>query len=393
MKRHSLVSVAIILAISGCLTSGIVVPIPRPISEERAVFAPPFEVAWSKCLRPTKEPIEIYPFELSEPVYADGKIVVGSRSGSVFCFDLASGAKAWEFKTAGAVESTAAIADGFVYIGDDAGYLYALDFATGKKVWSYRVPEGEVIDRVAHSKGYVAFATTANNIVLLSSEDGEFLWMQTVDPVSSITVRGFGSPVFYNDLVIAGFADGTLRAFEVATGKPVWQIELKTQGDMRDVDSDPLIVEDVLFTAAYRGNIYAIDLINASVIWRHEAGSVASPAVNLGKVFYSTDLGSVVALDSKSGNELWKILVSDIDVGRAFVKSSLVRFATAPVYQDGYLIFGTSRGNLAVVEAESGKLVFKRHLSSSVSIRPLVVENQIVVHTDQDCLYVFVPRR
>ena len=391
MKKNKLFIVVTFVVLSGCVTGGVVIPLPTSPAIAKAKFSPPFEVSWTRCLKPSDEPIEIYPFELSEPVYSDGKIVVGSRSGRVFCFDVISGTKEWEFKTIGPVESSAAIDGGIVYIGDDEGYLYVLDLKTGGEKWRYRVPEGEVIDRVAHVDGYVAFATTANSIALLS-DSGEFLWMQAVDPVSSISVRGFGSPVFYNNLVIAGFADGTLRAFEVATGKPVWRIELKTQGDMRDIDSDPVISDGTIFTAAYRGNIYAIDLNQANILWRYDAGSVAAAALGLNMLFYATDSGTVVALDAQSGKEIWDVDVSRIDMGGAFFKSSLTRYATATVYDDGYLIFGTSRGNLAIVDANSGKLVFKRYLSSSISARPLVVENMIVVHTDQDCLYAFVPR-
>ena len=390
MGKVRLLIAAALLVSFGCVTAGVVVPLPRPSASASGEFAPPFETAWVRCLRPDDEPIEIYPFELSEPVYVAGRIIVGSRSKKVWCLDAASGERLWEFETFGPVESTAAVSKGVVYIGDDAGYLYALDLKTGAKLWSYRTPEGEVVDRVAATDNYVAFATDAHSLIMLSAS-GDFLWMHSVAPPSNMNVRGAGSPVFYGDLVIAGFSDGTLRAFEAATGKPAWRLELKTQGEMKDVDSDPTIVGDILFSAAYRGHIYAIDLKGASVLWRYPAGSVAAPAIGGGKVFFATDDGELVALEISTGKEVWKIEVAGIDKRSAFVRTRYPSFATAPVYHSGYLLFGTSRGNFAVVDAESGKLEFKRYLSTSISARPLVAGGAVFVHTDQDCLYSFVP--
>ncbi|HDH97403.1 MAG TPA: hypothetical protein ENF73_06730, partial [Proteobacteria bacterium] len=251
-------------------------------------------------------------------------------------------------------------------------------------------PEGEVIDRVAATRGYVAFATDAHSLITLS-DAGEFLWVHVVDPPSTLSVRGVGSPVFFGNLVIAGFVDGTIRAFDAESGKPTWRVELKKQGEMRDVDSDPLLVGSTIYTAAYRGHLFAIDARTAGILWRYPAGSIASAAFGAGKVFYATDTGALVALDAKTGEKLWEIEIARIDRRSAFVKVSSPSFATAPVYRNGYLVFGTSRGNLAVVDAQSGELVFKRSLSSSISARPLVADGAVLVHTDQDCLYCFVP--
>jgi len=390
MKWLRLSIILFLLSLAGCLTAGVVVPLPRTQPTSESEFVPPFDVAWVRCFRPTQEPIEIYPFELSEPVHSGGSVVVGSRSGRVVCIDLTSGERKWEFETVGPVESTAAIDGGVVYIGDDSGYLYALSLKDGGELWRYRVPEGEIIGRVAAKAGYVAFSTDAHSLIMLT-DTGEFLWMHMVDPPSSLNVRGAGSPLFYGDLVVAGFSDGTLRAFETQTGKPAWRVELKKQGEMRDVDSDPVLVDGVLYSAAYRGHLYAIDADSASILWRYPAGSIASAAIGAGKVFYATDSGTLIALAPKSGEKIWDIEIAKTDKRRAFVKTSFPSFATAPAYRNGYVVFGTSRGNLTVVEAESGEVRFKRYLSSSISARPLIVDNTVLVHTDQDCLYALVP--
>src|SRR5690554_5774989 len=65
----------------------------------------------------------------SAPVVEQGKIVVGSTDGFVYCIDL-NGKLIWKFNTGNAIEAPALILDGTVYVGNLDGNLFALHLST-----------------------------------------------------------------------------------------------------------------------------------------------------------------------------------------------------------------------------------------------------------------------
>ena len=51
---------------------------------------------------------------------------VGSVDGSLYCLDMRTGRKRWQFRTGGPITGTPVIANGVVYIGSNDHKLYAL---------------------------------------------------------------------------------------------------------------------------------------------------------------------------------------------------------------------------------------------------------------------------
>jgi outer membrane protein assembly factor BamB len=64
----------------------------------------------------------------SSPAIAakSGLVYFGSRDGKLYALDAKTGDKAWEFATAGPVDSSPWPGDGTIYVGSDDGHLYAL---------------------------------------------------------------------------------------------------------------------------------------------------------------------------------------------------------------------------------------------------------------------------
>jgi eukaryotic-like serine/threonine-protein kinase len=73
----------------------------------------------------------------SSPAVADGIVVVGARDRNVYGLDLATGQKKWVFPTRGEVDSSPVLSGGRVYVGSKDKRLYVLDLHTGKKLWDF----------------------------------------------------------------------------------------------------------------------------------------------------------------------------------------------------------------------------------------------------------------
>jgi outer membrane protein assembly factor BamB len=93
----------------------------------------------------------------SSPAVANGVVYIGSADGSVYAFDVATGAKRWSYATSDLVYSSPAVANGVVYIGSDDGNVYALNAATGAKRWSYQTgaPLWEASPAVVNGAVYI----------------------------------------------------------------------------------------------------------------------------------------------------------------------------------------------------------------------------------------------
>jgi outer membrane protein assembly factor BamB len=66
---------------------------------------------------------------------ADGRIFMGSRSGTFYCLDQKTGKKVWAADAGGFVWHTAAYADGRVFFGNEEIKVVCLDAKSGKELW------------------------------------------------------------------------------------------------------------------------------------------------------------------------------------------------------------------------------------------------------------------
>jgi outer membrane protein assembly factor BamB len=75
-----------------------------------------------------------------EVVSAGGRVVFGSSAdGSVRCLDAATGAELWRFFTGGPVRAAPVLWEGRVIVGSDDGWLYCLKLADGTPAWTRRL--------------------------------------------------------------------------------------------------------------------------------------------------------------------------------------------------------------------------------------------------------------
>src|SRR5579859_7503616 len=62
----------------------------------------------------------------SSPAIINGKVLVGSDDGYLYCLNLKDGSKEWSFKAGAEVESSPLIQGDKVFVGSNDGFLYAL---------------------------------------------------------------------------------------------------------------------------------------------------------------------------------------------------------------------------------------------------------------------------
>lgn len=175
---------------------------------------PPYKLAWKHYFPEDEE--KVHP--QVQPVIYQGKVFVGTKQGSLYCFDAASGKVLWKLKEAkGPILHTAACAQGRVVFSCLDGFVRALDVADGKLLWAF--------DGGRH--GFNTAPCLADGKVFLGSRAGVFYCLD----------QGMGKPVWKRDMgafifntaawnegrVFFGTEDMVLHCLDAKTGNDIWK--------------------------------------------------------------------------------------------------------------------------------------------------------------------------
>ena len=104
---------------------------------------------------------------------------------------------------------------------------------------------------------------------------------------------------------------------------PAWIFQ--TGDYAENLHSTPIVLGGVMYLISARAQVFALDANTGSVIWHYRyptpragiPGSISDViqnrgvAVGNGKVFFGTKDNFLVALDQKTGHEVWKVSVDD----------------------------------------------------------------------------------
>ncbi|MGN6549716.1 MAG: outer membrane protein assembly factor BamB family protein, partial [Pararhizobium sp.] len=141
----------------------------------------------------------------------------------------------------------------------------------------------------------------------------------------------------------------------------------------RGQEASPLVVDQTMYVLTpYPNILYALDLTKpgAPVKWKYAPKPEAAaqgvaccdvvnrgPVYGDGRIYYNTLDGHTVAVDAKTGAEIWNVKLGDINIGETMTM--------APLFAKGKVFVGDSGGEMGVrgwlqaLDAASGKVVWK----------------------------------
>jgi hypothetical protein len=182
------------------------------------------------------------PEECASGVLAEGRLVVGSRAGTVVGVAPATGHVDWVTSVSGGIDSEARFdaARGQVYLGADDGSFYAVDPKGGKIRWSYH-GKGAIERPAEIGPDLVYVGSAADRVVALEPATGKWRWQYERDmPRAS---RSTGTPGRGCAAAAAGRVRGRLLRVAVGgSGEVMWAKSLAAASDQFvDVDSTPAL--------------------------------------------------------------------------------------------------------------------------------------------------------
>jgi len=339
-----------LLSLLACVLQSAILLGQNPTSSKKATenTYPDFEklpvVQWKfKTQRPV----------FSTPVIAGDLVYVGDLDSTLYAIDRVSGKLRWKFKTGGEIRSTVCLNGDQLFLFSGDAILYSIHKISGKVLWNFKTKGGILGDRrydfadyfqssPVISNGRIFFGAGDSRVYALNVVDGNLLWAFKADGIVHTT------PALYKDRLFVGSFDGNLYAISQDRGELLWKY--KTAGHRYfpdgEIQGSPVVANDLVYVGARDYNLYAIDAVGGYAHWNKSFPFGWAMAVTpRDSVIYvgTSDDRVLVAMDGKSGRELW----------RTDVKFNI--FGPC-IYSATMAYVGTLMGKLFGIDLKDGKV-------------------------------------
>ncbi len=200
---------------------------------------------------------------------------------------------------------------------------------------------------------------------LALSENPSKAWTADVAGGSD-RVRLAAAPVIGQGRLYAVGSDGTIHAFDKASGSRIWRSDANVQDNLRASAFGGGVSYDNgrVYATNGVGSAKALDAATGEVIWDvTPAGPLrGSPTIAFGQVYVMTQDNQIVALDASDGDLLWNESGSSAQSG--------VFGVAAPAAGQGTVIAGYSSGELSAYRYENGRTLWADALArTNISTR------------------------
>ncbi len=163
------------------------------------------------------------------------------------------------------------------------------------------------------------------------------------------------SPRVVGDKIFAADRKGRVTAYDKATGKSLWEINMKKTPISGGVGSG----EGLVLVGTSEGDVIALDESNGKELWRSSVTSeiLAVPRAANGIVVVRTVDGKLFGLNAKEGKRVW--------VYDSSVPVLTLRGASSPVLVGDKIIDGLPNGKLVALSLNEGKLLWEVKIAES----------------------------
>ncbi len=313
---------------------------------------------------------------------AGDKLFAADQDGLITAIRFEDGETIWEVETEQPISSGPSLGLESVIVGTSEAEVIAVRQEDGETLWTAKV-SSEVLAPPEVSQGIVVVHSNDGALFALDEANGKVLWSYE-QRASPLSLRGSGAPTIESDVVVVGFAKGKLAVLRLSDGKILWERQVAlTRGvsevdRLVDIDSKPVIDDNIIFVTAYHGGVVAVSLVDGEVIWRNDRIVASSnPAISWRYVFVTDENSDVWSLDKNTGRPYWK----QTDLHR--------RKLTSPVIYKDYLVVGDYKGYLHFLSREDGHQMGRIRISRSpIRTAPVVHEDYLISYASDGDLAV-----
>lgn len=379
MVRSKSIALAVCLLLSwlaGCATLVRPEPPAPPALERQELMQ-----SWHFYLTPGWQPGQL-PERLTPKVVGD-VIYVAHRLGQVAALEAATGHLLWQQELA-PLQAGVTVAGERLYVIDQQGTLITLATEDGREIKQSNLNIAALAPPVVHEHRLIMLARDGSLRVWDLRTDS-WIWIHDTEQ-PTLTLHGQMVPMVIDDLVIAGFANGQLVAFQLLSGEIQWAQRLSNPrgtNDLQrlvDVDAQPVLVNGRLYTAGYEGSLVALNPRTGEVSWQTSSSVVASLAHDERTLYVAEYRGDIIAYALPSMAIRWR---NQQYRGRPITALTATQEGLVMADRQGYVHLldtssGSTRGRFSMVGSQTFASAAQAHPAGFViqSVQGLVLSGQ-----------------
>ncbi len=333
---------------------------------------------------------------VSQPVAAAGRVYTIDVSSEVRAFNVNTGEQIWSVDLTPENEDSKSVANGglafdnnILFATTGLAELTAIDSASGKILWRQPV-SSPLRTAPTVSQGRVLTVPVDNRLTVLSAKDGKMAWMYE-GLNESAALLGGASPAIADGIAVAAFTTGDLIAFDLERGRTIWSENLSRirRGDMMagitSVQALPVIHDSKVYAIGHSNRMLAIDLQSGDRVWDLPIGGTETPWITDNYLYVIDNNNHLICVEMDRGLVKWTVpLLQGDDAAKAGK-----RRMAGPVLAGGRLFVMGWDEKLWVLSPQDGKMIGSYELPGVASVAPIVVDNTLIVMTDNGKLAAF----
>ena len=185
-------------------------------------------------------------------------------------------------------------------------------------------------------------------------------WRRSIGEGGGFRRKITAPPVIGGGQVFAMDSDGSVSAFNVATGARRWNTDTEPAKDRStNLGGGLAVVGGTVYASTGRAELLAIEAGSGQIRWRSSLDTPArsAPTVADGRIFVSTLDDRLMAFAIADGKRLWSYQATNA--------ATSVLGEPAPAFSDGLVVSGFGSGDLVALHAESGTLAWTDSLAAA----------------------------
>jgi outer membrane protein assembly factor BamB len=315
------------------------------------------------------------------PVQIGPHVIVMAADGSIMKLDAVSGNTTWRINAGMPLTAGVGANANTIAVAGENGFLLAFDL-DGKLRWKVQA-SSEILTAPVIGQGLVLVRSIDNRIAAYDMETGVRKWAVN-RPLPALTLRAVSGIAMTNELAIVALPGGKLVALSLNNGGLRWEASVADPKGatelerIADVLGTPVVVGQVVCSAAYQGRVSCFDLGSGAVRWTKNISSEVGVSVDERFVFAVDNGGAVSAYSRTEGSSIWR---NDKLANRKI---------SAPTSFGRVVAVGDAFGYLHLLSREDGSFIGRVNTDGSqILAAPLVVDSNLIVQTKSGTVVAF----
>ncbi len=254
-------------------------------------------------------------------------------------------------------------------IADNLAKTYAIDLKTGKILWTKKnLASFNSQIKIIRNKFFIIDIN--NNLYSFLTNSGDMLWKHSTEK-TFINSSEKLSLIVKDNLIVFSNSFGDITAVDFDKGTLVWQIStLKSEmyeEIMKLRTSNIIENENSIYFSNNEGKFYSLDLETGAINWTQNLSSKLKSTVINNLIFSISDDGYLYVIEKMTGNIL---RITNIFKGSKLTKKEKIS-PTGFILNSKKIFVSTNVGSLIVIDLKTGKLVNVIKVDRGKISRPL----------------------